>query len=203
MRSKFYRTAAELTGLTAKARKCARFVALLGFRNISEGRRQIRKMKFSVVGESDTAVEAHAIHIIETLLKYMSAEILGFHKILGHYRKDQTCPIVLPNQRMYTVVRSSSSEGGVERVNNRLYIPLADLTAAQAGEIVGSADYAGDGAALGYIRWTDQDQTALEAFYTDELLGKENKNFVHVTSEELVPANTADGVADEYLDEGV
>lgn len=200
MSVRWYATTPELIGSDQHKRKAGRFELTIGYRQVAEGKRMVRKCKFCVVGETDEAVELHAIRMAELIAFYGLGQILAFRKIMGHYRQDRLCPVIPPNRRVVTIINHTTTEEGNEKVNLRLYVPLADLTVAQAQSLCAAGDYSGDSAQLGYVRWGDQGETELEAMFAGDYLGKTSTDMVYVKSEELVPDNAADGVADGVLD---
>lgn len=201
MSVRWYSTTPELIGTDQHKRKAARFELYIGYRTVLEGKRLVKRCKFAVSGTSDAAVEAHAIWMAEQITKLCSGQILAFRKVMGHYRQDKICPVIAPNRRVLTIINHSTSEEGNERVNLRLYVPLADLTTAEATGLVGVRTYGADSAGLGYVRWGDQGQTELEAMYADDFLGKTSQDSLYVKGEELVPDDTGAGVAEGVLDE--
>jgi len=200
MSVRWYSTTPELVGNDQHKRKCGRFELTIGYRQVAEGKRLVRKCKFAVVGLTDAAVEAHAIRLAELIGSYGEGQILAFRKIMGHYRQDRLCPVIPPNRRVMTIVNHTTQESGNERVNLRLYVPLADLSVVEAQALCAVGTGSGADAQLGYVRWADQDETELEAMYAGDYLGKTSTDMTYVKSEELVPDNAADGVADGVLD---
>lgn len=203
MSVRIYSTTPELIGSDQHKRKVGRFEVNIGFRTVAEGRRQVRKLKFTVCGTSDAAVDAHAIVTVQEIMKNCLGQILSFRKNMGHYRQDGLCPVIPPNRRMYSILGLSTQEDGNERVNLKMYVPLADLSLAQCNSLVAAGTYGADTAQLGYVRWADQDETELEAMYTGDLTGRSVVDMTYVKSEELSPDNVSNGIADGVLDKGL
>jgi len=195
MTIRYYSSTSELNGSDADKRKVARFELIVGHRVSAQARPVFKKIKFTVAGTSDGAVETHAIALAEDILALTDSKVMKFSKIMGHWRQDEPLPVVPVNESNYAIVGYSPDPSVHEALNLNLFIPNFNGTSADALALLD----AGVNARIGNVRWTDQSETELEAMYAGTSRGVTIKAMTRLHNEPFAEDNTANGVGDGVL----
>jgi len=187
-----------LDGATKLTRKFARFELIVGSRLSSNARPVMTKIEFGVAGESDAGVEEAGIQIAEEILAMTACKGMKFSKVMGHYRQDETLPVLAANVRnVATVGHSPDPENGLEAVNLQITIPGFNGSVADATNLIGDRTVQTDEhACIGYCRWQDQEETELEAMYSDVYRGVNIVSMEKLYNEPFTSDNSANGLGD-------
>jgi len=197
MTIRVYGSADELVGNTSLGRKFARFELIVASRLAANSKPMFRKCEYGVAGTSDAAVEAAGVQIAEEILAMSAAKAMKFSKVLGHYRQDEVVPVLAPNHRSLAVIgHSPDPDDGLEAVNLTITIPHFIGDAASAALLIGTRSVAGGTAMIGYCRWGQQDETTLEACYSELYRGVNIFDMEKVYNEPFTSDNTEDGLGD-------
>jgi len=195
MTIRWYETAAELTGSDADKRKVGRFELTVAHRGTAQGRPIFRKIKWTVCGTTDGAVDTQAIAMAEDILAMTDSKVVKFVKIMGHYRQDEPFPVLPANEKNYAVLGYSPDPSVHEAVNLKMVIPNFNGTSADALALLDN----GTNARMGYCRWEDQNETELQAVYCPTSRGVTITSMTRLFNEPFSEDNASNGVADGVL----
>jgi len=197
MTIRVYSAADELVGNTALGRKFARFELIVASRLALQSKPMFRKIEFGVAGTSDAAVEAGGVQIAEEILAMTAAKAMKFSKVLGHYRQDEVIPVLAPNHRSLAVIgHSPDPDDSLEAVNLTISIPHFTSDAATCALLIGTRSVAGGTAMIGYCRWGQQNETTLEACYSELYRGVNIFDMEKIYNEPFTSDNTENGLGD-------
>lgn len=199
MTIRFYTHAAELTGAADGALKAGRFEVLLVAIDKACGKKKWAKTEFEVVGVTEAGVEAFAVKAAETIAAMSMGVLAKVTKILGHYRNDEIPDVVASNLRLSgSIIVSNGCEPASPKILSqkiRIPWPKDDVTRADMKLLGSSQEVDGAGfAGFGKIRWTSDQKTALAAYYTNEAVGAQIKDYERLSNFALITNDAGPGV---------
>lgn len=204
MSVRWYSTTSELVGNTALKRKAARFVLILATMKSASGPKVYRRTEYTVCGTTDAVVEKLAVKMAEEIASLSDGVIVAFHKVMGHYRRDETPAVVPHGVREFGVLTLNNNDiDGARLTHRKIIIPWCKETVTRAdlkNMTVAMTD-GSDHAEVGLVRWDNDDEVELEAMYCSKVVGAVIGDFEKESKFDLVGDDTATGVADGVLSE--
>lgn len=198
MSIRYYSFAPELDGSVDGKRKAGRFEVLYVAIDKVCGKRKWARTMFEIVGQTEAAVEAHAVFMAEEIAKLSYGVVAKVTKILGHYRNDEMPEVVASNLRLggHLIVSNGCDPDSPKIMTQKVRIPWPtdNVTRAQIRSLALPGTYSGGNAMLGKIGWTTDQKTELGAYELDEATGASIKDYEKLSNFSLVNNDAGPGV---------